>query len=654
MAPAETVVRGRALIASRIASAAAAVAAVPEVFDALLERPARLPRCLVATGIGTSEGHARHLAEVAARWLGQPARFASTGSLAASPPPGSEQDWLVVFSQGLSPNARHALRQVEAWGGVLLVTGLSLAPGAPPVDPEKREWLVELERRGVVRIELPCGAEYGALIRVVGARVGYAVAWSILRTLALRRLEDVGALAIAPEALARAQRDADREALRVIAQGERVGDFLGPDRMLLLVGDPGMSELCDHLALKLAEGMLRPQPRVVDVLHFAHGPLQSLATTPASILHLAAGGTQSPWAARLAASLDPAIHDLRRVRSSLALPFAAIELEAIFDAWILRQLEETETDLVAWPGAAREAALYGAGPELAAAGEAGRVNPTGSSRASARALGLEERTWPEIEALLASGRRTAIVPLGSVEQHGPHLPLATDRWIAEALAAALCDRLGDAVAVPAVAFGCASEHLDFPGTLHVEPATLEALLGDLIASLARHGFERAFVFSAHGGNADALRAMGARLVERARPLALAIEQALDVGALQATVVADHGLAATSAGPHAGEYESSVVAWLAPGTVRRSRLAPGPAIDVAAAGASLFYPSLRPHAPAGVVGDPTLARRERGPAYLGAWVDELERAYRRAFGSAASAGAASGSAPAPAGREKKRK
>jgi len=216
-----------------------------------------------------------------------------------------------------------------------------------------------------------------------------------------------------------------------------------------------------------------------------------------------------------------------------------------------------------------------------------------------------------------------------VDGAGPHLPLATDRWIADALAVRLAARLEDAVVLPAVPFGCASEHLDFTGTLHVEPATLEAILRDLLASLRRHGFERAFLFTAHGGNHDALRAMRERLVAGALPLELAFADGVDVGRLQEDVVAVHGLDPRAAGAHAGEYETSLVAWLEPGAVRFDALAAG--ILVAEGGSQeLFYPSLRPNAPTGVVGDPTRAARGRGEAYLAAWVDALERAYRAAF------------------------
>ena len=176
MPSAESAARGRALLRSRIEAAPSLLARLPERQPALLDAHLPKPRTIVTTGIGTSEGHARHLAELASRGFGWPSRFASAGSLESGAPPGAERDWLVVFSQGLSPNARTALTHVEAWGAVLIVTGL--APGMSDADgltAEKRDWLLALEAAGCLRIDLGCGAEYGALLRVMGARAGYPI-----------------------------------------------------------------------------------------------------------------------------------------------------------------------------------------------------------------------------------------------------------------------------------------------------------------------------------------------------------------------------------------------------------------------------------------------------------------------------------------------
>jgi creatinine amidohydrolase len=624
---AESARRGRALLASRVAGASEFVSKVPDVLDSLVDFPQTLPRCVVSTGIGTSEGHARHLAEASVRWLGQPARFASTGSLSRGAPPGSDQDWLVVFSQGLSANARHAFIDVTQWAGVVLVTGvLPSCDEDSSKTPENALWLDALEAHGVIRIDMGCGTEYGLLLRVIGARVGYAVAWSLLRTLARRRMQSVDALRIDPDRLENAQAEAAREVSRVFPAAEAIAACFASERSLLLVSDSGRLELAEQLSLKLAEGMLRPQPRCVDVLHFAHGPLQSLARRPTSILYLAdrdPDADSADWLKRFKETLDPEIHDLRVLKATLPMPFAILEYEAMLDECVLRGLDETGDDLMDWPGAAREDALYSVGPCLEALFESarpasGRVTP-----------GLEDAVWPEVEAWIDAGRRTALIALGSIEQHGPHLPLGTDHWIADALVRGLASRLDDAIALPAIALGCASEHLDFSGTLHIEPDTLEAILRDLFHSLSRHGFERVFVFTAHGGNVDALATMRDRLAGCAPDLEIRIETALSVGAMQSRAVLDESLAPESAGPHAGEYETSVVANLRPGSVRLRELRSGRVVSAGLA-QGLFYPSLRPNAESGVLGDPTSASADRGERYLDAWLDLLEAAYREAF------------------------
>src|SRR6185369_4026118 len=94
-----------------------------------------------------------------------------------------------------------------------------------------------------------------------------------------------------------------------------------------------------------------------------------------------------------------------------------------------------------------------------AAKAAGTVSPT------RRVDALGRLTWPAIEAAIAAGRRAAVLPLGATEQHGPHLPCAADTMIADALAERFCARVDEAVQLPALPFGCSSEHRAFPGSV---------------------------------------------------------------------------------------------------------------------------------------------------------------------------------------------
>ena len=125
---------------------------------------------------------------------------------------------------------------------------------------------------------------------------------------------------------------------------------------------------------------------------------------------------------------------------------------------------------------------------------------------------LPDATWPEID---RAARRVLVVPLGSLEQHGPHLPLDTDTRIAVAVARGASE-LRDGVALaPAVAFGASGEHDAFPGTLSIGTVALTELLVELGRDASRHWDALLFV-NGHGGNHDAVSAAVARLEAEGR------------------------------------------------------------------------------------------------------------------------------------------
>ncbi|KAB2949391.1 MAG: creatininase family protein, partial [Thermoanaerobaculia bacterium] len=172
-----------------------------------------------------------------------------------------------------------------------------------------------------------------------------------------------------------------------------------------------------------------------------------------------------------------------------------------------------------------------------------------------RAMRWAERRWPE----LAGARGTvAILPLGAIEAHGPHLPLGTDVVIAEAMAregARLLAEGGVATHVlPALAYAPAPFAEAFPGTLSIRPQTLVALLLDLAGALAVRGVEVLALANAHFDPAQvgALREAAARIAAGGRP------RVAFPDLTRRALAAGLGAEFRSGACHAGRYETSIV------------------------------------------------------------------------------------------------
>ena len=109
---------------------------------------------------------------------------------------------------------------------------------------------------------------------------------------------------------------------------------------------------------------------------------------------------------------------------------------------------------------------------------------------------IAEMTWPEIADLLAAGLDTVIVPIGSVEQHGPHLPIGTDSYVAQTLAEHVAE-LAECVVAPPIWCGFSPHHMVLPGTITIRPEILIEYVYDLIESLATHGFQNFVLLNGH-------------------------------------------------------------------------------------------------------------------------------------------------------------
>jgi creatinine amidohydrolase len=248
----------------------------------------------------------------------------------------------------------------------------------------------------------------------------------------------------------------------------------------------------------------------------------------------------------------------------------------------------------------------------------------------------DELTWPEMREAIAR-QPVVLLPFGTIEDHGPHLPINTDNVIVEAFCREAARRApGEMLVMPLVAYGLDEHHMDFPGTVSVDMHTLLAYVSDVAISVARHGFTHVLVVNGHGSNAPLADLAARRVV---------LETGIVCGAMSPNAAIDPTLAEptlsegrrSQAGgvAHAGEYETAVMLHLRPDLVQMERAVremgqlkltyfnwdhPEPSVLSWQDWWSRMSES-------GVCGDPTVATAEFGRALFETTVENLVRFVR---------------------------
>lgn len=247
----------------------------------------------------------------------------------------------------------------------------------------------------------------------------------------------------------------------------------------------------------------------------------------------------------------------------------------------------------------------------------------------------DRMTWPEIESYLQSDDR-AILTIGAVEQHGPHLAMGTDSMTAEAVARD-AGREAGVVVYPPIWYGWSESHMGFPGTTTLRPETMQAIVEDLVSSLSVHGFRRFVVLNGNRRvNLPPLQIAASNLSGEDDRLVWVADVAY--------LAFDEGAVLRRSAPggigHAGEMETSHMLHLHADCVWPDKAlakpgghrSPNPsfmASDPAHEGGSRYYAprtaaAFRRAHPEGVAGDPTAASAETGAALHRAMVGGLVR------------------------------
>ena len=220
---------------------------------------------------------------------------------------------------------------------------------------------------------------------------------------------------------------------------------------------------------------------------------------------------------------------------------------------------------------------------------------------------LASLAWPQAEERAA--RTVLVLPLGSTEQHGPHLPLSTDTDIAIALSERLAAAVPQALVAPPIPFGSSGEHRTFAGTLSIGRDGLTLLLVELCRSA--DAFAGVVIVSTHGGNRHS------------------VESAVDVLRSEGRKVMRWSPAGGEpTDSHAGHAETSVMLALHPGSVRRDSIHMGNTRPLAELMPDLTTAGVGAVSPSGVLGDPTGSTASLGSQILDRWADDLIAAVRR--------------------------
>jgi len=217
---------------------------------------------------------------------------------------------------------------------------------------------------------------------------------------------------------------------------------------------------------------------------------------------------------------------------------------------------------------------------------------------------LAGATWTEI-----GPRPLVIVPVGSVEQHGPHLPLDTDTAIAVAVSDAVAADLGgDVLVAPAISYGASGEHQDFAGTSSIGSEALRTSVVELVRSMSTWA-GRIVLVNGHGGNVSALSKAVFQMISEER----------DVGWVPC--------ATEGVDLHAGITETSLMLHIRPSSVRLDRAEAGDVRPLEEILPQMMAGGVAAVSPNGVLGDPSGASAESGAQILTAMTDQIVHLVR---------------------------
>ena len=235
---------------------------------------------------------------------------------------------------------------------------------------------------------------------------------------------------------------------------------------------------------------------------------------------------------------------------------------------------------------------------------------------------MENMGWLDIKAAIDNGFTTVVVGVGSAEQHGHHLPIKTDALIGNALAHAFAVRWGNVLQAPTICVGCSEHHMGFPGTITLKKETLKAILIDYIESLSRHGFKTIILLPSHGGNFSIVDEVVAQYKDKNAGIkVVGVVNLIKLFDFVSNLGKNFDVTPEKGGVHSGDFETSIMLFLAKELVRSDRYKAG---YIGKFGElehkTMLANGIKGLSDIGVLGDPCDSTAEKGKVYFEGWVD----------------------------------
>jgi creatinine amidohydrolase len=183
----------------------------------------------------------------------------------------------------------------------------------------------------------------------------------------------------------------------------------------------------------------------------------------------------------------------------------------------------------------------------------------------------DELTWPEVKEAVAQNK-VVLLPFGTIEDHGPHLPINTDNIIVEHICLEAARRSpADMLVMPNVPYGLDEHHMDFPGAISISMENCLAYVSDVAISVAQHGFTHILIVNGHGSNAPLADLIARKTVLATGAICAAVagNAAVD-DVLVRDVIAKYRRSAPGGVGHACEYETAMMLYLCPDLVQMDK------------------------------------------------------------------------------------